>query len=93
MSELALEVWQELEKAVSLVTSARRMVTTGARVDLTALEGKIRHVCKAAGHLPPDESENMLPVMESLIDDLDHLAHSVENHQHDLAERLQALSS
>ena len=93
MSELALEVWQELEKAVSLVTSARRMVSTGARVDLAALEGKIRHVCKSAGNLPPDESENLLPVMESLIDDLDYLAHSVELYQHDLAERLHALSS
>ena len=93
MSELALEIWEELEKAVSLVTSARRVVDTGARVDLTALEGKVRHVCTAAESLKRGECKTMVPVMEALIDDLDHLAHSVQAHQSQVAERLSALGS
>ena len=93
VSEQALEIWQELEKAVSLVTSARRMVSTGARVDLSALEGKIRHVCTVAGQLQHDESETLVPVMEALIDDLDHLAVSVQTHQQQVAERLTLLSN
>ena len=92
MSELALEIWEELEKAVSLVTSARRMVSTGARVDLTALEGKVRHVCTAAEGLHRGECKTMVPVMEALIDDLDHLAASVHTHQVQVSERLSALS-
>ena len=92
MSELALEVWEELEKATSLVTSARRMVSTGARVDLTALEGKIRTVCTAAESLNRGECKTMVSVMEALIDDLDHLAESVQTHQTQVAERLTALN-
>ena len=92
MSEQALEIWEELEKAISLVTTARRMVLTGARVDLTALEGKIRYVCGAAEALQRGESQTMLPVMEALIDDLDHLAESVQSHQGQVAERLTALN-
>ena len=91
MSEQALEIWEELEKAISLVTTARRMVSTGSRVDLTALEGKIRYVCSAAGNLQRGESKPMLPVMEALIDDLDHLADSVRSHQGQVSERLTAL--
>ena len=92
MSEQALEIWEELDKAISLVTSARRMVSTGARVDLTALEGKVRYVCTAAEALKRGESKTMLPVMEALIDDLDHLAESVRSHQGQVAERLNALN-
>ncbi len=92
MSEQALEIWEELEKAISLVTTARRMMSTGARVDLTALEGKIRFVCTTAKGLVDEEGKTMLPVMEALIDDLDHLAESVRSHQGQLAERLTVLN-
>ena len=91
MSELALEIWEELEKAVSLVTSARRVVDTGARVDLTALEGKIRHVGTAAEGLKRGECKTMVPVMEALIDDLDHLADAMREYHAPLADRLEAL--
>ena len=92
MSELALEVWEELEKAVSLVTSARRVVMTGARVDLTALEGRIRHLCSSVQTLQRDDTQTMLPVMEALIDDLDHLAQSVMSFQGQVSDRLSVLS-
>ena len=92
MSDLATEIWEELEKAVSLVTSARRVVSTGARVDLAALEGKFRYVCTAAESLQRGECKTMVSVMEGLIDDLDDLAHSVQSHQAQVAERLSILN-
>ena len=92
MSEQALEIWEELEKVTSLVTSARRMVATGSRVDLSALEGKIRYVCTAAQELQRGECKTMVSVMEALIDDLDHLAESVQSHQSQITERLSLLS-
>ena len=88
MTERALEIWEELEKAISLVTTARRLIATGARFDLTALEGKIRFVCREAESLEDTESTTMLPVMEALIEDLDHLCQSIETKQQPLAERL-----
>lgn len=91
MTERALEIWEELEKAVSLVTTARRLIASGARFDLTALEGKIRFVCKEAGGLEGSESATMLPVMEALIEDLDHLSQSIESRQQPLADRLAEL--
>lgn len=92
MSDLATEIWEELEKAVSLVTSARRVVLTGARVDLAALEGKVRYVCTAAEGLQRGECKTMVSVMEALIDDLDGLAQSVQAHQAQVAERLSILN-
>lgn len=91
MTERALEIWEELEKAISLVTTARRLIATGARFDLTALEGKVRFVCREAQTLEEAESSTMLPVMEALIEDLDHLSLSIESQQQPLAARLAEL--
>lgn len=68
---------QELEKASSMVMTARRLLATGTTVDLSALEGKIRCVCESVGTLPRELGQGMIPAMEKLIADLDRLAEMV----------------
>ncbi|MBR9973170.1 hypothetical protein [Magnetospirillum sulfuroxidans] len=68
---------QELEKASSMVMTARRLLSTGTTVDLSALEGKIRGVCETVAELPKDLGETMIPALEKLIGDLDRLAEMV----------------
>lgn len=71
-------ITQELEKASSMVMTARRLLATGTTVDLSALEGKIRCVCETVAGLPRDLGQTMIPAMEKLIGDLDRLAEAID---------------
>lgn len=71
------QVVQELEKASSMVVTARRLLATGTTIDLSALEGKIRCVCETVVTLPREMGQAMIPALEKLIADLDRLAELV----------------
>lgn len=71
------DVSEELEKAASMVTTARRLLATGTMVDLSALEGKVRVICEALVAMGRDDGRELLPVMERLIRDLDRLAEAI----------------
>ena len=71
------QLTQELEKASSMVMTAKRLLATGTTVDLSALEGKIRCVCDKVVELPREEGEHMIPALEKLMGDLDRLADMV----------------
>lgn len=70
-------VSQELEKAASMVGTARRLLATGTMVDLSALEGKVRFICESLASMARDDGRALLPDMEALIADLDRLAEAV----------------
>lgn len=71
------DVAEELEKAASMVTTARRLLATGTMVDLSALEGKVRSICDALAGMSREDSCALLPVMERLLRDLDRLAEAI----------------
>lgn len=74
----ALEnVREELEKAASLVTVARRLLATGTMVDLSALEGKVRFVCEGVAGLEREDGRTLMEAMERLMRDLDKLEESI----------------
>ncbi len=77
----AAVVREELEKAVSLVTAARRLLATGTMVDLSALEGKVRFVCSTIEEMDRDEGLPLKPAMENLIAGLDRLAAAIRERQ------------
>ncbi len=72
-------VRRELEKAASLVETARRLLATGTMVDLAALEGKVRFVCDSVAELGRDDGQEFRPAMEALIADLDLLAAALKD--------------
>jgi hypothetical protein len=78
-------VREELEKAASLVGTARRLLDTGTTVDLSALEGKVRAICAQLPGLEREQGRALVPAMESLIDDLDRLAELIRGHSRFLA--------
>ena len=78
MSADVEQVRQELTKAASLVGTARRLLSTGTEVDLTALEGKVRFVCDAVAALDRKDGQGFRPDMEALIADLDRLAAALQ---------------
>jgi len=71
------QVSQELEKASSMVMTAKRLLVTGTTIDLSALEGRIKGVCDQVVDLPRDLGKGLIPALEKLITDLDRLAEMV----------------
>lgn len=86
--DMAQMVREELEKAASLVTAARRLLATGTMVDLSALEGKIRFICETLGEMGRDDGQPFRPGMEALMDDLDRLAEAIHERNDPLSARL-----
>ncbi|ARJ64798.1 hypothetical protein WV31_03460 [Magnetospirillum sp. ME-1] len=74
MSEQSETVARELEKAATLVGTARRLLATGTEVDLAALEGRVKFVCGAVLGLERTEGAAFRPGLEALVADLDRLA-------------------
>lgn len=72
----------ELEKALSLVAAARRLLATGARVELSALENRVRWVCEAVAQLDRETGRSLLPGLEALIANIDRLGGELTS-QHD----------
>lgn len=73
------QVRQELEKAATMVSAARRLLSTGTMVDLAALEGKVRFICDTIGGMGRDKGRVMLPVIEALLADLDVLESAIRD--------------
>lgn len=76
---------QELEKAATLVGTARRLLATGTEVDLAALEGRVRFVCGAVLDLDRTEGAAFRPGLEALVADLDRLAAALDQRHHPTA--------
>lgn len=70
-------VREEIAKIASLVLTARRLVGEGRAVDLHNLEPKVIDACAAAVALPKDEARDVLGDLQSLVGELDHLAHDL----------------
>jgi hypothetical protein len=71
------DVREELEKAVSLVTAARRLLACGTMVDLAALEGKVQTICAGISDMAREDGRALLPLMERLLTDMDRLADAI----------------
>ena len=82
------QVREELEKAASLVGTARRLLDTGTMVDLSALEGKVRTICAQLAAMGREQGRELVPGMEALIGDLDRLVESIRDRCQPLLERL-----
>jgi hypothetical protein len=71
------DVREELEKTVSLVTAARRLLIGGTMVDLAALEGKVQGICAGIADMAREDGRTLLPLIETLLSDLDRLAEAI----------------
>jgi len=76
----------ELEKAASLITGARRLLTEGRSIDLSAVEERVRAVTQAIAAAPPETASPFKEHLTVLVEILDTL-------QADLEGQHQALSN
>lgn len=87
MTAVPPEVREELEKAISLVTTARRLLATGTTVDLSALEGKVRFICTGLTSADRDSGRALVPEMEALIAQLDRLTAALDFYYQPLSDQ------
>ncbi len=67
------EVLPEADKLTSLVTTARRLLAEQKMIDLSALDGKVRALCDATRHVPPDDTAAVKAALNDIVEDLDRL--------------------
>lgn len=70
-------VREELDKAASMVMTARRLLATGTTVELSALESKVKCICDQVAAMTREDGRGLVPRMEKLIGDLDGLAEAI----------------
>lgn len=72
-----VDVAQEIDKVTSVIATARRLLSEGKLVDLSALEEKVRSVCQAIEAQPQKHPEKLQEAMLAAITDLDRLAEDI----------------
>jgi len=75
---------EELEKAASLISGARRLIAEGRHVDLSAMEERVRAITEAIAAAPSEVANAYKEHLQTLIDALDAL-------EQDLQERHKAM--
>jgi hypothetical protein len=79
-SDGVLRVREELAKVSSLVLTARRLLASGALVDLAAVEGRVRAVCSSIETMSREDGQILFPDVESLAKKLDSLEGDLREH-------------
>jgi hypothetical protein len=64
----------EIEKVRAVLTTARRLTAEGRSVDLSAVEGRIRALCRTVEALPRAESKPLAAALDGLLAEFDALA-------------------
>ena len=67
------EVLPGADKLTSLVTTARRLLAAQKMVDLSALDGKVRALCEATRHVPPEDTAAVKAALTGILEGLDRL--------------------
>ena len=79
---------EQIEQVASLIETAQRLIYQSKVVDVQAIEAKTADLCEALEKLPPNQSKDLLPMVEKLFKSIDQLEKDL-NMQHDaLTERL-----
>ena len=81
------EVLPEADKLTSLVTTARRLLAEKKIVDLSALDGKVRALCEATRHVPPDDTAEVKAALTDILEGLDRLEAELKAQNEDVNAR------
>ena len=74
------EAREEIEKISSLVLAARRLMATGALVDLVAIQERVADLCAAVEAMPKDDGKSLMDDLSGLIRRLDRLSSDISEH-------------
>jgi hypothetical protein len=70
----AAQAREELDKVTSLVQTARKLLPTGALVDLSAIRDRVNAICAAVQAMPREDGQSLRDELLATIERLDKLA-------------------
>lgn len=73
-------IHQEMQKIASLIGTARRLLSEGRSVDLSAVEGHVERLCDSVLCLPTETARGLSPALQVLIETLDELGQELSSH-------------
>lgn len=82
---------EDLEKAASLITGARRLMAEGRHVNLNAVEERVRIITETVQAAPPDVAVAFKEHLEALLDAVDAVERDLEAHHEALEHSLDTL--
>jgi len=82
---------EELEKAASLISGARRLMAEGRSVDLNALEERVRTLAATVQNAPNDVQATYKEHLEVLVEILDALEKDLQQQHNALEEGLKSI--
>ncbi|HEY9078921.1 hypothetical protein [Magnetovibrio sp.] len=89
MSEATIR--EELEKAASLISGARRLMGEGRHVDLSAMEERVRAITQAISAAAPEVAATYKEHLQALIDALDVLEQDLQTHHQAMEDSINAI--
>ena len=84
-------IHEELEKAASLISGARRLMSEGRSVDLSALEERVRTIAAAVQAAPGDVQDTYKEHLSVLVDILDALQTDLESQHKALEDGMKSI--
>lgn len=75
----AQEAREEIDKVSSLVLAARRLMATGALVDLFAIQERVAAICAAVESMPREDGQALMEDLTGLIHRLDRLSSDISD--------------
>lgn len=90
-SDVEKSIREELEKAASLISGARRLMAEGRSVDLNALEERVRTITAAVQGAPHGVQATYKEHLEVLVEILDALEQDLQDQHNALEEGLKSI--
>ncbi len=84
-------IHEELEKAASLISGARRLMSEGRSVDLTALEERVRTIAATVQAAPGEVQDIYKEHLSVLVDIIDALQTDLENQHKALEDGMKSI--
>jgi uncharacterized protein YicC (UPF0701 family) len=82
---------QELEKAASLISGARRLMAEGRHVNLNAMEERVRIITESVHAAPQEMAQHYKEHLQALLDALDALEQDLQLHHEALESGLKTI--
>jgi two-component sensor histidine kinase len=83
----------DLKRVLSLIRTGERYLEDGKVVDLAALEGRIADLCEQARTMPPEQRQDVAPLLAALTEELGQFETKMQQEYSDIQRQLRGISN
>jgi hypothetical protein len=88
MTSTGHDIEHKIQKMVSFIETAERLIYEGKIVDIAALQGHMSDLCKELDRLPQTKAKSYLPHLQTLFETLERLEKDIDLQHNEITERL-----